>query len=229
MSSAQRLIRPGAGSYTPAEYQNPMLGGAEYFRAQQESDMVRAGIPEYSISVRRGDLTESTSSVAPPKPLAVGLIGSDLFGPESLSTSTTRGMSYDLRGEAVSVAHATRDVTPPIGGSIPARSGRIVEKPMASTVRATSSVNKSMYKSSPFGIGGHSGLATPTLAAQQTQVDPMVGIITGTPLASSAPVVAPKVANKKPYMHPIMRGGRNIVNSVSSMFRSVGIGKKAKH
>lgn len=139
----------------PAESQNEMMSNEEYLRAQHESDLVRAGDPGYSRSVRLGTSSLKRMSVAPPKPRAVGLSGIDMFGSESFTSTSTRNMSLDLRGEAVSPEKAMRDIAPPTGGGISSMSGRVGERPLSSTMRvsATRSSRSKMFSKTPFGIG----------------------------------------------------------------------------
>jgi len=133
----KRVIQIGAGSYSQTEYQGGLLGGAEYARANMESDLVRSGSRQFSSSVRRGETMFSESNPAPPKPAAIALSGYDMFGPESLG-STTRNMILDMRGEVVSTAQASKAVSPPTGGGFASQTGNVVEKPLASTMRASS-------------------------------------------------------------------------------------------
>lgn len=133
--ATKKVIQIGAGSYSQTEYQNGLLGGAEYARANMESDLVRSGNQKYFQSVRKGDTTFSQSALAPPKPAAVSLSGYDMFGPESLG-ATTRNMSLDLRGEVVSASQASKAAPPPMSNMASQR-GVDVGQPLSTTLTAT--------------------------------------------------------------------------------------------
>lgn len=146
-----------------------------------ESDLVRAGNKSFSASVRRGDVMFSESTPAPPKPAAVALSGYDMFGPESLG-STTRNMILDLRGEVVSPAKASRAVAAPIGGGLASQTGVIVEKPLATTLQASSSTKQSSGRQtlkSPYGFGGqvnyqeeaNTYMKQPQIVSEKSQAD----------------------------------------------------------
>lgn len=150
---SKRVIQIGAGSYSQTEFQGGLLGGAEYARANIESDKVRFGDRPFGASQRGGDVMYSESNPAPPKPAAVALSGYDLFGPETLG-STTRNMMLDIRGEVVSAAQASKSVPPPAGGGYSSNKGVVAEKPLSSTMKATAGSKGAAGRGSkPYGIG----------------------------------------------------------------------------
>lgn len=104
-----------SGSYVPAECQQGILGGPEYYRAYRESEMARMAPDVLGRSVRSSFDEGYMSMITPEKPAPVSLAGYDIFGPQSYS-STTRNMIMDLRGEAAYIPSMAGEL--PEGASI---------------------------------------------------------------------------------------------------------------
>ena len=209
---SKRVIQIGAGGYGQTEYQGGLLGGAEYARAQMESEMVRSGSKPFAASVRGGETMYSEQTLAPAKPAAVALSGYDLFGPQSLG-STTRNMSLDLRGEVVSVAQATSATAPPSGGGYVGSSGVVAEKPLSSTLRSSrGAVGHGKSGGSRYGIG--------------TKIDYSSKVAEAMPSSTAAPLRTDVVLSRR-EMYPNVTKTSPKVNHVQRMVQNVGAWTKS--
>lgn len=214
MYNPRRKIKVGSNSYVPIAVQGEMMDNDAYARAQRETELVRSGNADYARSVRLGTSKTQRMTLAPPKPRAVGLSGMDMFGAESFTSSTTRGMSLDLRGEAVSPEKAMRDAPPPTGGGISSLSGRSGEKPLAKTMRATavgSKSGKTTFSKSPFGIGSRCDYTNSTAMAAALATRSSGGdrkVVNYNPAVLRAPVVAPPSLSDAPQGRPVRQSRR---------------------
>lgn len=92
-----------------------MLGGSEYYRAYRESELARMAPDVLARSVKSTWDDGFISLITPDKPAPVSLAGYDVFGPQSFTT-TTRNMTYDLRGEAAYAPNLSGEI--PVGASV---------------------------------------------------------------------------------------------------------------
>lgn len=104
-----------SGSYTEFEVPSSALSGADYWRAEREAQLARAGSDVLTRSVNSKWDEPFMSIITPQKPEAISLAGYDVFGAQSLHTSNRHAI-LDLRGEAAIIPDFIEEI--PEGASI---------------------------------------------------------------------------------------------------------------
>lgn len=149
---ASGAMPAGAGGVVGFEdYTTGVSGGQAYQRAYQTSLLARFAPDTLARSVRATDDNPWMSEIAPEKPEAVSMIGSDVFGPPSFQ-STVRNSLLDPRGEAAAPtaygASAASQI--PEGASVASWSSYASQVDPISTSSACGTCHQSFSAPSPI-------------------------------------------------------------------------------
>lgn len=119
------ITHPESGSYVPFDVLSTGASGSkDYDRAMLESEMARNNPTMLAMSTSKDMDVSWHEPIVPRKPKPVELAGMSVFGTGG-PTSTSRGMTTDFRGEAVS-QYAVGP--PPEGASISGRMGTMTNE-----------------------------------------------------------------------------------------------------